>query len=401
MPTIISKYQWIDELAKLSSFIGSLNLKTGKDRTYASQSGSQTLFEDVDAYNLSNSGPHNQLIVDAVNALRAKTTENVIRNLLGEVIFRNTYGAFSELAAYKWLADAGVDFTPQVTMPASDVLNPNGSIIDGKIALSKNKTVFFDIKGFGFHAHKIKILNERLEKAFAGNDILIEGAWDVSVEYLQELLDYKGFTELVADLKLANIVRRGPLEFRVQGRRPVTVSAHSSNPQELAGENRDYPLRFAGQYARKAPFMLIFVIHPWFSQGELHQNFVSFVDAFARELAKLVFLSFRDDQAIVAGVAKSDAARLLSGLVFLNVWPDGTDAPKPRPSSRIYLNPAATHPLKCSDFSAVKDALGDDLAVEEIVANKDGELGARFKSIAIAIATILAIAGLLIALLGN
>src|ERR1019366_4512902 len=105
----------------------------------------------------------------------------------------------------------------------------------------------------------------------------------VSIASLLNLLAYEGFTALVAELKLGGIVRRGPLEIRCQDRKRVTVSAHSANPLELANENSTYPLRFAGQYTRNAPFMLYFVIHAWFSQGELHQNFNGFVDTFTRE----------------------------------------------------------------------------------------------------------------------
>src|ERR1700730_13201319 len=198
---IDTRNQWLTELARPSAFIRSLNFSTGKDFAYVERPPGNPVFHDADAYNLSNSLPHNQIIVDAIDILQGRMPEKAIRNLVGELTFRNTYGAFSELVAYKWLGDAEIDFTPQVPMTASDVLNSNGSIIDGQIILANNKRVFFDIKGFGFHAHKIKILNERLERALNGRTVLIEGAWDVSIESLQELLDFDGFSQLVQDLQ--------------------------------------------------------------------------------------------------------------------------------------------------------------------------------------------------------
>ena len=291
----------------------------------------------------------------------------MLRTLLGELTFRNTYGAFSELVAYKWLGDAKVDFTPQVPMTAADVLNPNGSIIDGRMILAGEKPVFFDVKGFGFHAHKIKLLQERLEEAFPGKRVLIEGTWDVSIGALQDLLEHKGYSQLVQDLKNPVLVRRGPLEFRTQDVRPVTMSSHTADPIQLANENRTYPLRFAGQYARKGPFVLVFVIHPWFSQGELHKNFAGFVDAFTRELARLAFLSFRNNSTLAAGVPRSQATKLLTGLAFLNGWPpEGTDVARPRPFCRIYLNESVTYALERTDFSCMEAVFGDDLTVEEI-----------------------------------
>jgi hypothetical protein len=343
--------------------------------------------------------------VDAIDALHGKTSEKTIRNIIGELTFRNTYGAFSELVAYKWLNDAKIDFTPQVLMTASDVLNPNGSIIDGQMILAKNKPVSFDIKGFGFHAHKIKILQQRLQEAFNGKSVLIEGTWDVSIEALQELLDYDGFSKLVEDLQSAAVVRRGRLEFRTQDRRPVTVSSHSSDPLVLANENKTYPLRFAGQYTRNGPFMLVFVIHPWFSQGELHQNFAGFVDTFTKELAKLAFLSFRNDSTLVEGVQTSDVAKLLSGLVFLNGWPaDGTDAQRPRPFCRIYLNPIAAHPLTRSDFSSIEDTFGHDVVVDEIAddvpAGRDAR-PRRLGRILVGALVVLAVVGIIFRILQN
>ena len=57
----------------------------------------------------------------------------------------------------------------------------------------------------------------------------------------------------------------------------------------------------------------------------------------------------------------------MTGLAFLNGWPfKGTDAPRPRPFCRIYLNEIATYPLKRTDFSGVATVFGDDLKVEEI-----------------------------------
>ena len=239
---IDTRNQWLTELARLSALIRSLNLSAGKDFAYVDRPPGGPVF-NADAYNLSNSPPHNQIVVDAIDILQGRMPEEAIRKLIGELTFRQTYGAFSELVAYKWLGNAKIDFTPQVPMTAFDVLNPNGSIIDGRMILANNKAVFFDIKGFGFHAHKIKILQDRLEEALTGKRVLIEGAWDVSMKFLQELLDFDGFSKLVQDLQGSAVVRRGRLEFRTQDPRPVTVSR--TRPIPLLLQTRTKPTRCA------------------------------------------------------------------------------------------------------------------------------------------------------------
>jgi hypothetical protein len=364
---IDTRNQWLAELSRLSPFIRTLNLVQAKDFSYVERPPGRPVFRDADAFNLSNSTPHNQIIVDAIDTLRGRMPDDGIRSLIGELTYRKTYGAFSELVAYKWLGEANVNFTPQVPMNGSEVINPNGSIIDGQMILA-DKTVYFDIKAFGFHDHIIKMLQDRLDEALNERRVLIEGAWDLSIESLQELLDSAGFSKLVQELQGSTVVRRGRLEFRTQEPRPVTISSHTADPHVLANENRAYPLRFAGQYSRHNPFLLVFVIHPWFSQGGgLHGNFAGFVDQFMKELARLTFLSFRNDQTAIDSISASNAAKLLSGLVFLNGWPpEGTDAPRSCPFCRIYLNPIATHRLRSSDFSSIVDVFRDDVVVEEI-----------------------------------
>jgi hypothetical protein len=88
-------------------------------------------------------------------------------------------------------------------------------------------------------------------------------------------------------------VKRAPLEFRTRKKQRVTITAHAMTPLELTQENREYPLRFASQYARKEPFLLAFVIHSWFSQGQQYQNADEFVDrccyAWSRTAARRTF----------------------------------------------------------------------------------------------------------------
>jgi hypothetical protein len=366
---IDTRIEWLTELERISSLVGAYQLSsTLKDAVYIQRpAGQPVIFHDSDAYNVANSPPHNAIVADAVAALQGRMTEQGIRSLLGELTSRKTYGAFSELVAYKWLGDASAPFEAQVPMSKDDVVNPNGSILDGKLTLAKGKIAGFDVKGFGFVAHKIKLLQERLEGKLPGQSVLIEGAWDVSIDTLQDLHDYTGFSALLAELQSASHAARGRLRFRVQNRQRVTISMHENDPIALAKQNRDYPMRFASQYTRKLPFMLIFVIHPWFSQGELHQNFASFVDRFTEELARLAFFSFAGDKTLAGGIPREKAAKLLSGLVFLNGWPEtGTDAPRPNPFCRIFLNGGAKHGLTVDDFAQFKQAFGDGLVVTRL-----------------------------------
>jgi hypothetical protein len=364
---IDTRMQWLTELERISSIIHSYRLSgTLKDTVYVDRQGAKPNFLDSDAYNVANSDPHNLIVKESVDALQGKMPEPAIRALLGELTFRKTYGAFSELMAYKWFGDARVPFAGQVPATKLDVVNPNGSTLDGEVELADGATSYFDVKGFGFIAHKIKLLQERLEDKLTGQSVLIEGDWNLSIDALQDLHE-SGFSKLLVELQTRGFAARAPLQFRAQKQQRVTISSHAVDPLKLARENRDYPLRFAGQYARNKPFMLVFVIHPWFSQGVLHQNFGNFVDIFTEELARLAFQSFAQDQTQEMSTTRAELTRLLSGLVFLNGWPpEGTDAPRPEPFCRIFLNGEAKHKLAVSQFAEFKEAFGDGVVVKRI-----------------------------------
>ena len=64
---ITTKHQWLAELARMSKVIRDLNLPAGKDVAYVEYVDGKSIFEEPDAYILSNSTPHNQIIADAVD----------------------------------------------------------------------------------------------------------------------------------------------------------------------------------------------------------------------------------------------------------------------------------------------------------------------------------------------
>jgi hypothetical protein len=109
------------------------------------------------------------------------------------------------------------------------------------------------------------------------------------------------------------------------------------------------------------------VIHPWFGGSQLNLNFAGSADHVAKTLAIGAFQSFVNNRTLVDGIPHAEAAKLLSGLVFLNGWPaTGTNAPQSKPFCRVYLNGGAQHALEVSDFDPFTKAFGDGVVVERI-----------------------------------
>jgi hypothetical protein len=90
---------------------------------------------DTDALNLANHEAHTHLVIRAVENLllsQASSPENAAI-LLTDIICRDTYGKFSELAAYDWLMRSNLKLTTQVEMPPTEILGKNATVLDGLI----------------------------------------------------------------------------------------------------------------------------------------------------------------------------------------------------------------------------------------------------------------------------
>jgi hypothetical protein len=268
--------------------------------------------------------------------------------LLTDIICRDTYGKFCELAAYDWLMRCQLKITTQIKLAPSDILGANDAIIDG---LVDHCGFYFDIKAFGFHGHLAKRLKERLESELPGENIFLEESWDLSIDLFSQLI--KDARNIARELKTKRFKKIGPLHIQAKAPEPVNVSGRIVSPYLLAKENATYPFRSANQFTRNAPFILIFVIHPWFNDSAIFNNFGGGDIAFARAFTRRAFMQFTHDSQplrtvcneVGADITFSDAAKLLSAVIFVNAWPDGHKLDRETMPSAAYLNPRASHPI--------------------------------------------------------
>jgi len=305
---------------------------------------------DADAFNLANDPAHTGLIVRAVEALLATQASSAqdASTLLTDIICRDTYGKFSELAAYDWLMRCRLKITTQIKMAPSDILGANDAIIDG---LVDHCGLYFDVKAFGFHGHLAKRLKERLESELPGESVFLEESWDLSIDLFSQLI--KDARNIARELKTKRFKRVGPLCIQAKAPEPVNISSRILSPYLLAKENASYPFRSANQFTRNAPFILIFVIHPWFNDSAIFSNFAGNDIAFARAFARRAFMQFTHDsrplntvcKEVGADITFSDAAKLLSAIIFVNAWPDDHKLDRDTMPSSVYLNPRASHPV--------------------------------------------------------
>lgn len=358
---IRTRFEWLDVLAAESSVVARLDLKRGiSDETY--KAVGQKMSDNKDAFNLAGNYAHNAVIVKTIERLSEHgAPDEVIRKLLLDLTSRNTYGTFCELSAYAFLLEGNHDFDIQAPVTGADILNPNGSDLDGILRLPEE--VFFDVKAFGFHEHLVTLLTERLSAEFEPEVVEADESWDVPVSLLFDLLgrDYQGLKE---ELKINRQARRGAIRFILRAPARVRMTARVVDPERLAEENANYAFRFAKQFARNKPFFLFFVIHPWISGLSLHVNFGGGVDTFTRSFARRTFSQFRADQSAVFDMTLGEASSLLSGIVFIDAWEGEPRHTLPR--YRCFLNPFARNKPESSSVQAFASPYGDAMRVVEL-----------------------------------
>jgi hypothetical protein len=350
-----TRHQWLDLLAKKSAFAADHDFKLKAiDDVYLALG--KKMAANKDAFNLANSEVHNDVVAATIDGLAALGVDcNILSKLIMDLTSRNTYGTFCELSGYSFLLKGNHNFNVQVPMTGADILNPNGADLDGVIYLPQE--VAFDIKGFGFHEHLVSRLAERLSKDLAPDVVLAQGSWDVPISALFGLLNEK-YESLRQELRMKRSAWRGALRLDVRAPASVQMSTRELDPEKLAAENAGYALSYAKQFARNKPFILIFVIHPWFS-GTLHHNFSGCMDKFTHAFARLTFCQFEADSRLVFGITMAQAARLLSGILFVNAW--AGDPPTGPPRYRLFVNPHATNTLEQSSIEALATPYGGDI----------------------------------------
>lgn len=160
--------------------------------------------------------------------------------------------------------------------------------------------------------------------------------------------------DIAIELRRKRIFQKWILRIRLEDKKPVTVSARTVDPYLLARENAHYPFQDAKQFTQNAPFILLYIVHPWFDALAIHNDFSGVDTAFTRSLARRAFMQFSNEQrslsSIAPGVARTvtlaEASRLLSAIFFVNAWPlDADPTIKYKMPSWLYPNPRATHRL--------------------------------------------------------
>ena len=361
-PTFLrTRFEWIDLLAAYSPVVARLQLKTQLGDDVYSVSGQPAT--NADAFNFSNSKEHSKAIAHVLEELaKSGVDDTLISKFVTDLTTRNMWGTFCELSAYDFLQSGGHNFEIQIPVTGADILNPNGSDLDGLLHLGEEK-VFFDAKAFGFTEHLVKLLVDRLMIDLSPLFVKAQGSLDVSVNMLNELLSIN-YGALKSELTKSHQATRGTIVFTTHQPSTVQVSSRTVVASSLANENKDYVFRFAKRFARHSPFFLFFTIHPWVGSIRLHNNFANEVDNFTSEFARLTFTAHASDTSPVFDITRAAAADLLTGIVFINAW-QGEPA-REQPFYRCFINSRATNTITTQAVDDFSRPYGSNMRVIRI-----------------------------------
>ena len=262
---------------------------------------------------------------------------------------KNFYGAYHELGVYRWLNDHRFDYEPQLELDPGDTLTTGGPpVLDGRFTFAG---VYFDVKSFGFQYHLKELYRAQLQRELS-NRVIIHGPMNCSVRdirsfAMQDTARRKAVLEELEQNRRSEIpelhwdIRIPPDKER------VTIETTSSDPYQIAEENRYYPFDSAKQFTRNAPFLLIFAFDYLFN-GPLHASFSKHADTLFRSMSRRSFMQFQFDESPISRLGKGYArsidgrltlqelARLLYGILFIDISDQ---------RSWLYTNPNATHAI--------------------------------------------------------
>jgi hypothetical protein len=329
-PRIRTLHQLVRNLESKSPGLESLKLREGPDLELT---GSLRVF--------ANDEHEKELVLDGVEDLFKRNFVDDAKSKLLDVLNDSSfYRGFPELATYGWLERHSMWFNPQIKVDHPDVLNPNGSTLDGVLALYNTA---FDIKSFGLGAYLANKLIEDLAQKFNLSRVGIEGPMDVDPKTVET--DALGQQSAIARELHAHREFKIPSlswTIRVMPPRPVSMSVRTWEPYKQAEELQFYPFKQAAQFTTKQPFMLIFSylarLNP-FSREESN----GFNERFFRSLARRAFIGLsnspgplRDLDSRVTNRTLGYASRLLSSLMFVDLETE---------RYHVFFNPRATNPI--------------------------------------------------------
>lgn len=326
---ITNSISWWDELADRSHNIRSMKHPKNKS------------LNDL-ASKLGNCAQHNNNIARWSDGLiDMGGCVNDVQDLLVNLVGNNTYGAFSELAGYGKLLDAHIPFRIQESVGNNEILNPNGSILDGIFTIGDD--VFFDIKSFGLQEHLVSEIRRKLRLDFPKYSASIDYGPEVSVSDLQYLLG-TGYDDLVNQLNSVSSAIRGDVRVKIHNKMigHVVISESEHNPYALAEKYSKYVFNYSKQFTRNKPFVLIFVIHPWLGSSMLYQDFQGHSKDFFRSFARRSFMQHIRSNEMLWDLRKGIVSQYLSGIMVLDV---SLEKECKIPVNAFYENPHAINPI--------------------------------------------------------
>lgn len=292
------------------------------------------------------------------------------KDLFNGILTSKNRGKIYEILTYSLFRELSIPFVTHFDAPENSCLKKSGAYVgDGKFTFGfpdeaddEASAVLFEIKSLGIGEPMLLKLKEALSKRLSDYYILVEGSLDVSTKEMQtyalekiddicsELRKHESsYGELLYSFPKMNInIRAIPYE-KFRNERVIIGDVSSFHPYKWARDNEMYFICHCSQVCKNRPFLIVCPFDECVG-GVFTSGMTETVSTAFRSLARRMFMGLNRcekklnefDGKADNNIKVSDAIKLISGIVFLNV---NKSHIKNEKSIWIYVNPNAQNKI--------------------------------------------------------
>lgn len=252
-----------------------------------------------------------------------KKWEKTIFDILNSIADKKNYeGAWSELCAlevfYKVSNASFSELDSEINKNATETLGQYFKKTVTNYDLSLGDNLLIDVKVLADKEQRI--IQDLCDHERSGKDIAILPEISYQLEYGTVTTNIK---EIKSEIKVAiesghsnyrsNVIE--DLSYKIQRGRGVMMAIGTHHPYQFAENEHKLVFQHFNKLHLNIPTMLVYVLHPWYSNSRLTTGFKESKELVFRSMARRLFIQYKDKQ--VDNILPNHATDNLTALMFI------------------------------------------------------------------------------------
>lgn len=252
-----------------------------------------------------------------------KKWEKTIFDILNSIVDKKNYeGTWSELCAldvlHKVSSSSFSKLDSEIDKNASETLGQyfNKTVTNYDLSLGDN--LLIDVKVLADKEQRI--IQDLCDNETNGSDITILPEISYQLEYGTVTANIK---EIKSEIKVAiesgqsnyrsNVI--DDLSYKIQRGNGVLMAIRTHHPYQYAENEHKLVFQHFNKLHLNTPTMLVYVLHPWYSNSTLATGFKTSKELVFRSMARRLFIQYKDKQ--IDNVLPNNATENLTALMFI------------------------------------------------------------------------------------